>query len=160
MLKPAILYKDELDYLFKQEVYTDDYFLYAGYGGCNELPSIDLKDNRYQYAIVDYSGDDVIGYFAYQIDMNTDTVLNFGLYSFDRGNPTIGKDVFDKLAELVSEHRRIEWRMIGGNPVQRSYDSFCKKFNGNVVILHDVSRDNHGRYHDEYIYEILKEGKK
>ena len=154
MLKPAILYKDRLEKKFAEFLYTDDYFWYTGYGGCNELPKIDSRDEDYKWVIVD-NNDNLIGYLAYRIEFSTDTVLNFGLYSFDRGNPLVGKDLLSKMEELVSEHRRIEWRMISGNSVQKHYDKFCKKHNGNRVCLHQVTKDIHGQYHDEYIYEIL-----
>ena len=156
MLKPAILYKDILEKKFAEYLYTDDFFWYTGYGGCNELPKLEPRDDDYKYAIVD-GKDNVIGYFAYRIEFTVDTVLNFGLYSFDKGNPLIGKDLFEKMEELVREHRRIEWRMISGNPVQKHYDKFCNKHNGNRVWLHQITKDAHGQYHDECIYEIVKE---
>ena len=45
--------------------------------------------------------------------------------------------------------------MIGGNPVERSYDRFCKKHNGNKYVLKDTVRDLQGRYRDCTIYEII-----
>lgn len=155
MLKPAVLYKDVLEKKFAEQLYSDDYFWYAGYGGCNELPSYETRDEKYQYAIVD-EADNVIGYFAYQLQGITDTALNFGLYSFDKGNPLVGIDVFNKMEELIAEHRRVEWRMVGGNKIKKSYDKLCQKHGGNCVQLHAVTKDNHGNWHDEYIYEILK----
>lgn len=157
MLRPAILYKDTLDKKFAEQLYTDEYFWYSGYGGCNELPSYEPRDERYQYAIVD-KDDNVIGYFAYQVQAVNDTVLNFGLYSFDKGNPLVGIDVFAKMEDLVKCHRRIEWRMIGGNKIFNSYKHFCERHNGNVIKLNQVTKDNKGEYHDEYIFEILKKG--
>ena len=153
MLKPAIIYKDELIKLFAEQLYTDSYFYYNGYPNANGLPEIKAEDEKYQYAIVD--DNKIVGYFSYTAWASTDTVLHFGLYSFDKGNITIGKDVYNKMRELVRTYRRIEWRMIGENPVQRIYDKFCKKYGGNKVVLHDVCKDNQGNYHDEYIYEIL-----
>ena len=158
MLKPAILYKEEILEKFKECVYSEDYFLYAGYAHSHELPCLDLKDNVYQYAMVDKE-DKLIGYFAYQVQPETDTVLNFGLYSFDRGNPLVGLDLFNKMEELVNTYRRVEWRVIGGNPVIRHYDKFCKKHNGNKVTLHNVTRDLQGNFRDESIYEILRDMK-
>jgi len=161
MLKPAILYKDIIEKKFAEQLYTDDYFWYTGYGMCNDLPEIAAQDERWQWAIVSPETEDqeekVIGYFAYQIVPETDSVMNFGWFSFDRGNPLVARNVFDKMEELVREHRRVEWRMIGGNPVKRGYDHFCKRHNGNSVCLHQVTKDVHGEYHDEYIYEILRE---
>ena len=174
MLKPAYLYKDQLEKLFASVMYDDDYFLYMGYAHGHELPKTEPRDNVYQWAIVgkEKRNDDfwsvlkevgdvpvketVIGYFAYVYQPEADTVLNFGLYSFDRGNPVIGKDVFTKMKELVEKHRRIEWRVIGGNPVIRHYDKFCYKHGGNKVTLHKVTQDNNGIYRDEHVYEIVK----
>lgn len=77
--------------------------------------------------------------------------------SFDRGNPVVGKDLFDKMEELASQLHRIEWRMVGGNPVERSYDKFCEKHNGKKHILKDAIKDAKGNYHNDVIYEIVTE---
>lgn len=155
MLVPAILYKEEIEKAFAKELYTNDYFYYYGYAYGNSLPEIKAEDRLYQYAIVN-KDKQLIGYLSYWIDSNSDTVNNFGLYSFDRGNFIIGKDLFEKLEELISKHHRIEWRMVGGNPVKKHYDKFCSKHNGNVAVLHDACKDDRGVYHDQYIYEIVK----
>lgn len=155
MIEPAVCHKEELEQLFAKEIYKDEYFLYSGYCYSHCIPEIKEKDDKFQYAILD-SGKRVIGYLSYIIDARNDTVLSFSLYSFDKGNPTIGKDLYKEMNKLVKEHRRIEWRMIGGNPVQKHYDYFCKKHSGNKVVLHEVCKDNHGIFRDEYIYEIIK----
>ena len=155
MLVPAISRKAEVEKLFAEHLYDDDMFLFNGYPYCNTVHTIEPKENRYQWAIVDK--DRVVGYFAYYINADSDNVCSFGLYSFDKGNPIVGLDVFRKMKELVDTHRRIEWRMVGGNPVQKSYDRFCKRCGGNSVVLHQVVKDEHGNYHDEIIYEILRE---
>ena len=45
--------------------------------------------------------------------------------------------------------------MVGNNPVEKHYDKFCKKYNGNKYILKDALRDKQGIYHDDVIYEIV-----
>ena len=69
----------------------------------------------------------------------------------------VGKDVFDKLEELVKIFHRVEWRAVGGNPACRGYDSFIKKHNGTKHILKDSIKDKSGEYHDDIIYEIVSE---
>ena len=155
MLEPAVLYKDELDQKFAQFLYTENYFYYTGYQGGNELPNIIAQDDYFQYAIVNSKGE-VTGYLAYHLECATDTIDRFGLFSFQTGNVRLAKDVFEKLEELISIHRRVEWRMIGGNPAERSYDRFCKKHNGNKVTLHKVMKDLQGNWRDEHIYEIVR----
>ena len=97
----------------------------------------------------------MIGYLSYQVDYYVSKAYNFGLMSFDRGNPVVGKDVFEKLEELVSTMHRVEWRMVGGNPAERSYDKFCEKHSGNKHVLKDSVRDATGNYCDDVIYEIV-----
>lgn len=157
VLVPAILYKDEIEKAFAKEVYTEKFFYYSGYSHCHTLSEIKLEDNDYQFAMVDSNGK-LVGYLAYRVDPNSESVYNFGLYSFDKGNPIVGKDLFEEMERLVRIYHRVEWRMIGGNPVKKHYDRFCKKHNGNIVVLHDVCKDVNGKYRDEYLYEIVKGG--
>ena len=160
MLKPAILYKEELEKKFGNEIYTEKYFYYIGYAYGFELPHIETHDCYYQWAItekIDNFTDRVVGYLAYRIDAQTDNVDRFGLYSFVEGNQTVIKDTYNMLEKLVRDHHRVEWRVIDGNHAKRGYDAFCKKHKGNIVCLHDVTKDLKGNYHNEYIYEIIKE---
>jgi hypothetical protein len=154
MLVPAILYKDEIENAFAKEIYTKEYFFYAGYAHCHSFPQITAEDNKYQFAIIDEQ-EKLLGYLAYQVNASGDCVDKFGLYSFCKGHYLVGKELFNKMEELVKTYHRIEWNMISGNPVKKHYDRFCKKHNGNIVVLHDVCKDENGNYHDEYIYEIV-----
>ena len=155
MLVPAILYKEDIIKEFQKLYYTDDMLFETG---CLEqwCPNIsDMpKEGRFDYAITNENK--LIGYLSYQIDYYTSKAYNFGLMSFDRGNPIIGKDLFEKLKELVSTMHRVEWRMVGGNPVEKHYDKFCKKYNGNKHILKDSIKDKNVKYRDDIIYEIVK----
>ena len=160
MLKPAIRYKDILLKKFSEVIYEDDYALYVGWPYGNDLPEIKDQECRWQWAIIDPKKDNeedsVIGYMAYYIETLTDCVSRFGLYSFDKGNIIVGQDVFQKLEELVQDHHRVEWHMVSNNPAKRSYDRFCKKHGGNIVKLTHTSKDRHGNWLDDYIYEIVK----
>ena len=163
MLRPAILYKDEIERKFNEQLYTQDFFYYTGYDGSTYIPEIKREDFLFQYAIIDSSkpaGKQLIGYFSYGLNTLSDTINNFGLYSFDRGNYIIGRDIVKKMIELVRSHHRVEWRMIGGNPVKRHYDRFCRRYGGNVVKLHEAVKTPSGEYADEYIYEIINGNKR
>lgn len=158
MLVPAIAKKAELEQLFAKHIYDEDMFLYNGYPYCNTIPDLTPAEGIYKWAIVEkdvYGDDKVVGYFTYYINNHCESVQSFGLYSFDRGNPVIGIDVYKKMKELIKKYRRVEWRMIGGNPVEKHYDKLCKHFKGHKVTLCDVVKDNKGIYHNEHIYEII-----
>ena len=155
MLKPAILYKKEIEQNILNLAYSDEMFLFTG-----TLKYIipDFEDNNgslYQYAILDK--DKIIGYFTYYIDWYTSSVSNFGLIAFEKGNSNIGINIYREIKRIINEYHihRIEWRMVGNNPVEKHYNKFCKKYNGNKYILKDALRDKQGLYHDDVIYEIV-----
>lgn len=156
MLVPAILYKEQIKTEFQKKFYSMD-MLYET--GCNSQWCPDISDEPeegvFEYAIINGRGK-LIGYLSYQVDYYSSNAYNFGLMSFDRGNPIIGKALFEKMEELVSTMHRVEWRMIGGNPVERHYDRFCAKYGGAKYILHDSVRDKNGKYHDNVVYEIIR----
>ena len=68
-------------------------------------------------------------------------------------NPADGQ--FDYAIIHNNKLNRVEWRMIRGNPAERSYDKFCKKHNGKKHILKDAIKDKQGNYRDDVIYEIV-----
>lgn len=162
MLVPAITRKQEIEIEFKKLYYTDD-MMYETGGLGNWIPNIldEPEVGRFQYGIVD-DKENLIGYLDYNIDWYSSCASRFGLISFDKGNPIIGKTLYYEMEKLINQYKlhRIEWRMIGGNPVERSYDRFCKKYNGTKHILKDVFKDKNGNYHDDVIYEIVRNGGK
>lgn len=156
MLVPAILYKEQIIKEFQKLYYTEDMLFETGSIG-NRCPEIKDRPEDYEMQFAIVSGDKLIGYLGYYIDWYADNAYNFGLISFDRGNPIIGKSLFNELERLIKRHHRIEWRMVGGNPVERNYDQFCELHRGNKHILKDAIRDSEGNYHDDIIYEIIQE---
>lgn len=156
MLVPAILYKQEIIKEFQKYYYTTD-MLYTTGSMCNWSPDISECPNSSQFQFAIVNGKKLIGYLEYTIDWYASKACNFGLFSFDRGNILVGKDVFDKLEELVKNFHRVEWRAVGGNPACRGYDNFIKRHNGTKHILKDSIKDKDGNYRDDIIYEIVKE---
>lgn len=159
MLKPAILYKEQIEKEFMKYQYTMDMFYETG---SLESWIPDIKANsdgyKYDYAIVN-NKEELIGYFSYCIDFYSSCMSRFGLISFDRGNILIGKSIYDEIERCIREYHlhRVEWRMIGGNPAEKGYDSFLKRHNGTKHILKDATKDRYGEYHDDVIYEIIIE---
>lgn len=156
MLVPAILYSDNIYTEFLKKSYSEDMLNYMG---CLEtgMPEIQGRNDGglYQYAILD--NDKLIGYFTYQIDWYSSTAHYFGLIAFEKNNKIIGLDVHRELKKLINDYkiRRLEWRMVGGNPVERHYDKFCQRYHGRKLLLHEAIKDRQGQYHDDVIYEIV-----
>lgn len=153
-LKPAILYKPVIEQKFAERIYDIDMMYYNGYGFDYYVTTIKDGECRKEYACVD-ENDNVIGFFSYKVEALTKSVYNFGLISFDKGNLGFIKLIFNELEEMTKKYHRIEWRVVCGNPAERSYDQFCKKHNGIKYIYHDCSIDDDFNYHDAAVYEII-----
>lgn len=157
MLKPAICYKAELEKALQEYFYTDDMMFYQG---CVNSYLIEIADKgeggHYQYAVVG-EDDKLIGYIDYRIDYYSSCAYSFGAFSFDRGNPIMGKELFDLLENLVKQYHRVEFRAVSGNPAVRGYDAFLQhhKDIGLKHVFRDEFRDLQGDYHDTYLYEFV-----
>lgn len=156
MLVPAISKKAELLEKFSNELYSDKYFLFSGYPHDHDLPEIKAEYGTYQYAIVNSSGK-VVGYLAYYIDAYVDCVQRFQLFSFGGGDIIVGVDAYTEIKRLVSQHHRVEWRMVGGNKAKGIYDRICQRYGGKVFRFKDQIKDPYGNYRDGYTYEIVTE---
>lgn len=157
MIRPAICYKEKLEAALKDYFYTDDMMYYVG-DVHNSLLDIEDKSGRYQYAVVDTEGK-LIGYISYWVDFYSSCAYSFGAFSFDRGNPIMGKDLFDLLNSLVKQFHRVEFKAVSGNPAIRGYDNFINRYDemGTKHVMKDVFKDTRGNYHDIHVYEIINE---
>lgn len=154
MLRPAILYKEELEKKFAEELYTDRYFMFSGYPYDNVPHEIKAKHDSFSLASVEDGR--VVGYIGYNINPMLNEASNFGLYAFEPWNATFMRDIKDEMRKILRRYRRIEWRMVGGNPIEKAYDSFCERHGGHKHTLHDATRDIDGNYRDTVIYEIVR----
>lgn len=157
MLVPAVLYKEEIKKKMQSYFYTKDMMYETG---CLDNYIPDITDcpsgDDVQLAVVN-DDNKLLGFINYHINYYASSASRFGIFSFDRGNPLFGKDIFNELERLIKRFHRVEWRMVGGNPVERSYDRFCFKHGGNKHIFKDGIRDAEGNYRDDILYEIVSD---
>lgn len=157
MLKPAIMYKDQIQNEVKSKFYTESMLFYEGTNGSYTISIPEESEpGKYYYASVDSNGN-LVGYIGFDVELYERMAYKFGIMSFDEGNITLAYDLNDVIDTLINKFHlhRIEWRAVSGNPACRAYDRFCEKYKGNKCVLHDVIRDVGGKYHDLYIYELL-----
>lgn len=174
MLKPALLYKDEILKKFAERVYTDDWCYYMSGPDGAIMPKITDDDyHQFQYAIVEpakgwelvgtsddlallpSTAETVIGYFTYRRDTYTDTIQDIGLMSFDKGNVLVGLSVLRKMRELVKTHHRVTWSVVENNPAKPIYDRFCRRYGGIIHHFRECAKDKYNKYVDSYTYEII-----
>ena len=159
MLKLANNYKDEIAELMKETWYDDKYkfYHYSNYRREFTLPKGDW-DGRH-FVSVD-SNDNLIGYICYEVCRPSDIVDGFGAINFTNNKTTFGKDLAQIIDDIFCKfnHNKIEFNVVVGNPIERSYDRMVEKYGGRIVGIrqqHTVLIDNI-RY-DDKIYEILRE---
>lgn len=157
-LKPALLYKQEIEDKVKEKIYTDELFYYEGAPGYS-LPNIHTEDyngSNWDFAIVD--DNKLIGYVSFYFDCYARSATRFGLMSFDpNSNIKIGyavRDLIDYIINKLKVHR-LEFRAVSGNPVENAYDFMLNKYDGTKLTLRDNTIDVYGKYHDIYIYEFI-----
>lgn len=158
MLVPAILYKEEIIKNLYKFFYTEEMTWFSGWIG-SSIPNIEpnIEDSgEFQYAIID-KNNQLIGFFSYYINWYNSSATRFKLFSFDKGNSIIGFDVYKEMKKLIYNYKihRIEYSMVGGNPVEKHYDKFCNKFGGHKFIYTDTFKDKNGKYHNAIDYEII-----
>lgn len=160
MLKPAILYRGELENKF-MEVFYDLKFQYYTHGTLNQIPEIpDNNEKSHCFASVD-ENNNVLGYISYGVDWEAMTAYCFGAISFTpAGNILFAYDLIQVVDNIFMKFNfnRIEWWAYADNPAIRGYDALIKRYGGiragylkqNVKLLD-------GKLHDTIIYEILRE---
>lgn len=157
ILVPAIAKSAELQQIWKEHYYTQEMFYCQGGEYYHPLSINENNDyGQYAYAVID--NDKIIGYISYYWNCNSRSVTGLMIISFDKGNPNFGIALHMLKKEIISRNpHRIEWRMVGGNPVEEFYDKIIKQYNGRKILLRDGTIDKTGHYLNDYIYEIIME---
>lgn len=157
MLKPAQLYKDELNEKMIKTWYNHDYIYY--HGGTGEY-MIDLPDNNEEshlFVSVD-ENDNVIGYVGYCVNWVTMSAQNFGMISFDKGNLEFIKDLYQVICDCfyLYHMNRISWFCYADNPAVRGYRNFIKRYGGRECgYFRQYIKLRDGKLHDSVCFEIL-----
>lgn len=159
MLKPALLYAQQLKEKHIGTWFDDRYMYYRGCSGDFDISLHDNNIDTHEFVSVD-KNDNVIGYISYHVDwcaMNTD---NIGIISYDLGNVEFVKDCFKAICDLFEKYHmnRIGFFVYADNPARRGYENFIKKHGGRAcAYFHQIRRLSDGRLHDGIEFEILKE---
>ena len=160
LLKPAILYKDEIERKYCEYFYSREMYQVMG---CvtSAIPQIKASGNDpgfRQFAIVDLEGN-CIGYLHYTIYFDRRLVDAFELLGFE-STPLIGKALYDELYRLSHIYHLVTFGAVGSNPVIKHYMHACKKLKGSYVVERDVIMDNECNLDDYYRFQILNPDEK
>jgi len=157
MLKPAQLYKEQLEEKEVESWYDLKNIFFHGWAGATLT---DLADNNYEchaFVSVD-SNEDIIGYISYAVDWSAMSADRFCMISYQKGNLEFVKDLWKVICDLfeVYHMNRIEWYCYADNPAIRGYRNFIKKHGGRECgYRRQTTKLMDGKLHDSVIFEIM-----
>ena len=159
MLKPAQLYVKQLDAKLVNGWYDSENIFYSRDPGESFSCLTDHNRDDHDFVSVDESGN-VIGYVGYSICWITRSAYHLGIISFDKGNLTFIKDVYQAIYDCFYKHNmnRLEWTCHADNPAIRGYRKFIKLCGGvECGYQRQCQMLPDGKLHDQVRFEILKE---
>lgn len=159
MIKPAILYKDQLTEKFAETWYDPDYMYY--YDTTPGIPDIaDKPDNQYQFVSVD-ENDKVVGYFSYWVYEPSKRAMNFGLIAFRKGSRVFMKDAIQMFKDMFEKYgvESAEWRCYADNYwANRLYKRVINIYGGKLVCtLRKNGAPQNRKICDTNVYEVIRE---
>ena len=159
MLKPAILYKDELTRLMIDAMENPRNFYYnVGQYYDYDLSLQNSNWNGHHYVSIVPQGQRILGYVHATIDRTSNSITNLGAISFEN-SPSFAKDLMSFLHSLFFRfgYNKMKWRVIVGSPHEKTYDRICKRFGGRIVgVFSDDTRLTDGNLYDLKWYEVKK----
>lgn len=156
MLEPAIKYRDQM-YDIQYDIWFNDKYKYFNSGTYYGNMQIDENTwDRHQFVSV--LNGNVIGYIEYSISREEHNVRSLAIINFTDNKIAFGKDLAQALKDIFEKYRfrKLNFSVIVGNPIEKSYDKMIKRYGGRIVGTY---KDNvkliDGEYYDEKLYEIL-----
>lgn len=157
MLDLALNHEEELKKKFRGIWFSEKYKFWTC---ANYYEERALKENTWdghQFVSLDNNGD-VIGYIGYEIDRVNDLVDGLSIINFTENKIIFGIDVGNALIDIFEKFhfRKINFCVVIGNPIEKTYDRMTEKYHGKVVgIQRKQVRLFDGKYYDMKMYEIL-----
>ena len=157
MLDIAIKHEHALKGLFLTTWHNEQYSYWVSNCWHDQYEAAKNTWDKHEFVSLDSSGK-VIGYIAYEIDRNTRNVSGLSVLNFSDNKIVFGRDLYRVMSEVFTKHafHKIEFSVVCGNPIERSYDRLVLRFGGRIVgVIRDHCRLSDGKYRDMKMYEIM-----
>ncbi|HEX2986087.1 MAG TPA: GNAT family protein [Caproiciproducens sp.] len=158
MLDLAAKYESELQMSFADAFMNPKNLFYFGGGYSDKYKASETTWNKHEF--VSIKDGKVLGYLSYNINQRTNSAdgmcaINFGAKNLTFSNDFMQflKDIFDRF-----KFRKLSFGVYIGNPAEKMYDRYIKKFGGRIVgISKGSDRLTDGNYYDYKMYEIFRD---
>ena len=156
MLEPAIKYKEQLEKL-QYNIWFDDKYKYWNCDVYYSTLQID-SDTWNKHQFVSVVNGEVLGYIAYNISRADNSAHSLSIMNFSDNKAAFGMDLGHALKDIFERYkfRKLNFTVVVGNPIEKSYDRMIKKYGGRIIGTYkaDVKLID-GEYYDKKAYEIL-----
>lgn len=158
MIRSAGLYENELLEEFERIKYTEKMALCTA--GVRSLkPKLyDATGKHHCLVSVDKKSGKLIGYISYDCKWYESVADNLFIVSFRKTRYEFALDLAKVIRCIFFKYnmRKIEFKVVSGNPVDRHYQSFVKRMGGvEAGRYKDSVRLPDGTYHDVIMYEVF-----
>lgn len=156
MLEPAIKYRDQLENV-QYNIWFKDKYKYFNSG--TYYGAIQIDDNTWnKHQFVSVLNGNVIGYIEYEISREENHVSSLAIINFTDNHIVFGRDLAQALKDIFEKYkfRKLNFGVVVGNPIEKSYDKMIKKYGGRIIGTYKENcKLIDGEYYDEKYYEIL-----
>lgn len=130
MLEPAIKYRDRLEIAQYDTWFNDKYKYWNADTYYNSLQIDTDTWNRHQFVSV--KNDIIVGYIEYNISRSNNSVSSLSIMNFTDDKITFGADLSRALKDIFEKYkfRKLNFSVIIGNPIEKSYDKMIEKYGG------------------------------
>ena len=155
MLKPALLFKEELNEII---ISTWDNPKYKYYHiGFFDTPNVETSEWN-NIRRVSLFNEKLIGYLSAYVDRTNNIISNLCLLSVAssfKEYKEFERDLLLFMENLLQNYTVIQWNVVYDNPVRKKYEKFCKVVGGNIVGIHHKSAKIGLQMLDEELFELL-----
>jgi hypothetical protein len=159
MLDLASKYETQLQLKFAETWFNEKFKYYHNSCYRDKFTVKDSSWNKHEF--VSLHNGEVIGYLAYSIDREIYSASSLGIINFyNDANLTFVKDLHKFLQDIFDKFNfnKINFTVVVGNPIEKSYDRFVQKYGGRIVGFrkNDIRLIDNSLV-DLKLYEILRE---
>ena len=157
----AKLFEGQIKHKMWETWYDEKYQYYYGGSWRNDFSLADNPGDyqRRAFAVLN-DKDELIGCIRYSVDSEMRIAQYFGAINFSNDKVTFGRAICQVIDDCFLKFGMevVEWCVICGNPVERSYDRMCKRLGGRIIgTRHKRAKDMAGNARNDKLYEILRE---
>lgn len=157
MLRPAQLYKEEINRKFMGIWYDTDYMYYSFDPGLAIFDPADTNQENHSFVSVD-KDDHIVGIINYSVNWQTMSASSFGIMAFEKFNLTFGKDLHQAIEDIFFKYNlnRLQFWAVADNPAVKSYRRFIQRYGGTQnAYEHESCKLIDGKLHDAVAFELM-----